>query len=83
MSDDYAPRTADDVTEELVGTAASTVLSNFPDFPDGPPVDWEDVFDRVDGRTLDDGRTIDLGSDLNSPALKALKRRVRARIKEQ
>lgn len=46
--------------------------------------DWQrDVPGGVDGRTLDDGRTIDLGSDLNSAALKALKRRVRARIKEQ
>ena len=41
-------------------------------------IDWEDVWDRLEKQTLDDGRGIDLGTDLLSPALTALKRRVRA-----
>ena len=42
----------------------------------------EDVFDRLERRMLDDGRGIDLGEDLGSPALVTLKRRVRAARRE-
>lgn len=78
MTNDYAPRTAEDVTEELVNQAVDIV--------DGwcaeVRIDWENVYDRLERRILDDGRGIDLGEDLGSPALETLKRRVRAARKE-
>jgi len=50
-------------------------------YPEGR-IDWADVYDRLERRTLDDGRGINLGTDLGSPALTALKRRVRAARRE-
>lgn len=76
---DYAPRTAEDVTGELVQAAVDIVDGWYPE----GRVDWEDVFDRLEGRTLEDGRGIDLGEDLGSPALVTLKRRVRAARRER
>lgn len=71
---DYTPTTAADITDELVQQAADIVDGWYPD----GRIDWEDIYDRLERRTLDDGRGIDLGTDLGSPALTALKRRVRA-----
>lgn len=71
---DYAPRTAEDVTEELVQLAVDIVDGWYSE----GRIDWEGVYDRLErNRTLEDGRGIDLGTDLGSPALAALKRRVR------
>jgi hypothetical protein len=78
MADDFAPRAAADVTDELVQQALGIVEGWY----DEGPIDWEDVWDRLERRVLDDGRGIDLGEDLGSPALKALQRRVRAARKE-
>lgn len=75
---DYAPRTADDVTEELVQQAVDVVDGWYAE----RRIDWEDVYDRLEKHTLEDGRGIDLGGDLGSPALVALKRRVREARKE-
>ncbi|MFE6000232.1 hypothetical protein ACFQ6C_25785 [Streptomyces sp. NPDC056454] len=72
---DYAPATADDVTDELVQITVDIVDGWYPE----GRIDWEDVYDRIErGGGLDDGRRIDMGTDLASPALTALKRRVRA-----
>lgn len=72
---DYAPRAADDVTPELVDMTVSIVDGWYAD----GRIDWEDVYDRLErGAGLADGRRIDLGEDLASPALKTLQRRVRA-----
>lgn len=75
---DYAPRTADDVTDELVRIAVDIVDGWYSE----GRIDWEDVFDRIERSPLDDGREIDLGTDLGSAALTALKRRVRAARKD-
>lgn len=71
---DYAPRTAEDVTDELVQQTVDIVDGWYNE----GRIDWEDVWDRLEKRTLDDGRGIDLGEDLGSPALTTLKLRVRA-----
>jgi hypothetical protein len=78
MADDYAPRTAEDVTDDLVQRAVDIVDGWY----DEGRIDWENVYDRLEKQTLDDGRGIDLGEDLGSPALVALKRRVRAARKD-
>lgn len=70
---DYAPRTAEDVTDELVQQAVEIVDGWYNE----GRIDWENVWDRMEKQTLEDGRGIDLGDDLGSPALVALKRRVR------
>lgn len=36
-------------------------------------VDWEDVWDRMDGRSLSNGDVLDLGNDLGSEGLVKLK----------
>lgn len=78
MTADYTPVTAEDVTDELVQQTVDIVDGWYPE----GRIDWGDVFDRLERRTLDDGRGIDLGTDLGSPALTALKRRVREARKE-
>jgi hypothetical protein len=75
---DYAPRAAEDVTEDLVERTVDIVDGWYSE----GRIDWENVWDRLEKQTLDDGRGIDLGDDLGSPALTALKRRVRAARKE-
>jgi hypothetical protein len=40
-------------------------------------IDWENVWERVDGSTLDDGSRLDLGTDLMSPAIRTLKTMIR------
>jgi hypothetical protein len=77
-STDFAPRAAEDVTEELVQQAVDIVDGWYNE----GRIDWEDVFDRLEKHTLDNGQGIDLGEDLGSPALKTLQRRVRAARKE-
>lgn len=39
-------------------------------------IDWEDVWDRLDGSTIQDGTILDLGDDLLSPALVLIKARI-------
>lgn len=70
---DYVPVSAADVTDELVSMAIEIVDGWY----QGNTVDWEDVLDRLDGQTLEDGRTIDFGNSTVTPAVGALKRRVR------
>ncbi len=59
-----------DITGEVIDIFRSAVDISYPD----GPVDWEDVWDRVDGRRLDDGRLIDLGEGLRTPAFRAMKK---------
>jgi hypothetical protein len=65
----------DTVTDEIV----EMVLELVDGFTaDGERVDWVDIWERLDRYTLADGRGIDSGDSLISPALEAIKRRVRA-----
>lgn len=45
-------------------------------------IDWEDVWDRLDGSKLADGTELDLGNDLTSPELQQLKRAVQKMRRE-
>lgn len=46
-------------------------------YNDGP-IDWADVWDRMDGTRLDDGTYLDLGTQSDSPAMRKIQRKVRA-----
>ena len=74
-----SPVDAADVTEEILGLAREASDEGW--FPDGR-VEWEAVWDRIDGARLSDGSTLDLGSDLDSPALRKIQRVLRAERRE-
>lgn len=57
-----------EVTDELV-EAAYEIVDGW--YQEGR-IDWEDVWDRLERQTKD----LDLGTDLNSPELRELKKRV-------
>lgn len=59
------------ITDEIVVIVAEVLRGWYPD----SRVDWEDVWDRVDGTLLHDGTRLDLGNDLTSPVLKSLRRK--------
>jgi hypothetical protein len=63
-----------DVTDEIVEMAWSYVEGWYLD----KPIDWEDVFERMERSTLADGRTPDLGPQVDTPAMRLIKKRVRA-----
>lgn len=77
MSDaeEFAPTTAEDVTDELVELVADAI-DGFQG-TDVRRVDWEEAYDRVDGATMADGRELVLPTELLSPAFVELKKRVR------
>lgn len=64
---------ASDVTKEIREAATEIVHAWY---GESGRIDWDDVWDRLDGFTLADDTVLDLGSDLNSPALRAIKRYV-------
>lgn len=61
------------VTDEVVRLAVDIVDGWYQE----GRIDWEDVWDRLDGSELSDGTKLDLGNDLDSSELKELKRKVR------
>jgi hypothetical protein len=74
VANDFEVRTAEDVTDEVLELVKGIVEGWY----DEGRIDWEDVFERLEyKRTLDDGRGIDLGEDLNSPAIKKIKSEIR------
>lgn len=70
---DYEVRTAEDVTPEIIEIVQGIVEGWY----DEGRIDWEDVWDRVERTYLDDGRGIDMGTDLGSPAILKIKREIR------
>lgn len=68
-----SPVEAEDVTDEMIGLVRDVVDGWYQD----SPIDWEDVWDRVDGAELADGTRLDLGSDMLTPALRRLRREAR------
>lgn len=68
------PNEAADVTAEML-TLAEFIFDGW--FADGNSIDWVDFLDRMDGRTLDDDSTLDLGPAASSPAVEKIKRHVR------
>ena len=61
----------DQVTEEILAAAEDTETW----FGDDR-IDWEDFWDRLDGYYLLDGTRLDLGSTLDSPAMRRIRRHV-------
>lgn len=76
--DRYEPVEATDITDELIEACADIVDGWYQD----RRVNWEDVWDRLDGREMNDGRILDLGDSLVSPALLALQRKTRKFLNE-
>lgn len=70
---DYEVRTAEDVTPEIIEIVQGIVEGWY----DEGRIDWDDVWDRVERTYLDDGRGIDMGTDLGSPAILKIKREIR------
>ncbi|MFE9525154.1 hypothetical protein [Streptomyces sp. NPDC006631] len=73
MANDFEVRTAEDVTEEVLEIVRGIVEGWY----DEGRIDWEDVWDRMERSVLDDGRGIDMGQDLGSPAILKIKREIR------
>ena len=62
------------VTEEILDIAQDTEEGWF---GDSARIDWEDFIDRMDGTDLKDGTRLDLGDQIDSPAIRKIKRHVR------
>jgi hypothetical protein len=73
MANDFDVRTAEDVTDEVLEIVQGIVEGWY----DEGRIDWEDVWDRMEKSVLDDGRGIDMGEDLGSPAIKKIKSEIR------
>lgn len=67
------------VTDEIVEHAIVMVDGWYPD----GPIDWEDVWDRLDGSELSSGARLDMGTNLLSPGIIALKKAVQRLRKEK
>lgn len=65
-------REAEDVTSEVM--AIAEYATEF--FEDR--IEWDDVWDRMDGSTLADGSVIDMGGSCNTAAMRTIKRRINA-----
>ncbi len=63
---------AGQVTDEVMN-AARSIADGW--YPEGS-IDWEDVWDRVDGASLDDGSRVHLGDSTATPAFKLIKRTI-------
>jgi hypothetical protein len=70
---DFEVRTAEDVTDEVLEIVRGIVEGWY----DEGRIDWEDVWDRMEKSVLDDGRGIDMGSDLGTPAIRKIKSEIR------
>lgn len=73
MAEDFKVEAAEDVTEEVLELVRGIVEGWY----DEGPIDWENVWDRMDKSFLEDGRGIDMGEDLGSPAIRKIKREIR------
>ena len=66
-------RTADQVTDEIAEAAYEIADGRYQD----TRIDWDLLLDRLDGMELKDGSVLDLGSNLLSPAITEIRKRVR------
>lgn len=64
---------ADQLTKEILD-AVESIHDGW--YPEGR-IDWEDFLDRLDGIPLEDGSTLDLGDNMLSEAIVAIKNHVR------
>lgn len=70
MTEYTSPQTAEDVTEEMIQMARNVVDGWY----EGRRVDWDDVWSRLDGSSMEDGTQLDLPQDLLSPVFAVLRR---------
>lgn len=69
--DDYQQIIAvEDVTEEIL-QAVREIESGW--YSEGR-IDWEDVWERLERQTLNNGKKIDLGPEIGSPAMLKIRR---------
>ena len=61
-----------DVDDEILDLARE-VTDDYTD----DPIDWDDVWDRIDGERLTAGDLLDLGPTTNSPAMQKIRRVIR------
>lgn len=61
-----------EVTEEVLDVARNIVDGWYQD----GPIDWGDVWDRVDGSSLEDGSRIHLGDSTATPAFRMIKQTI-------
>lgn len=76
MVEYYSPTTADDVTDEMIELVVD-IIDWVESWRSEDRKDWLDIWDRMDGTTLSDGRMLDMPTDLLSPVYKRLKAEVR------
>lgn len=67
------------LTEEILDAAVEVYVGWF---SDQERIDWSEFIDRLDGSPLDDGTMLDLGCDLTSGAITAIKEHIRRYRKE-
>ena len=67
-----------DVTEEVLSTARDIVEGWY----NNGRVDWENVWDRMDGSRMDDGTTLDMGGQTDTPAMRKIQRTIRKEFRE-
>ncbi|MCC3766490.1 hypothetical protein [Streptomyces sp. UNOC14_S4] len=72
---DYEVVTVENVTDEILEMVQGIVEGWYNE----GPIDWGDVWDRLEKYRLDDGRGIDMGGDMSSPAMQKIKREIRKR----
>jgi hypothetical protein len=63
----------EDITDEIIEVVYSVVDGWYSD----GRIDWEDLLCRVETTPIEDGRKINFGDSLDSPAIRRIKRLVR------
>lgn len=72
--------TADDVTPEVMALAWGIIEGWYASGDE--KIDWEDVWDRMDGAHLEDDSLVDLGGQTDTPAMRRIQREMRRIIRE-
>lgn len=70
--------TAEQVTEEILSLTEGVIEGWYND----GKVDWEDVWDRIEGSHLDDGTVLNLGNNTDTPAMRKIQRHIRQWLRE-
>ncbi|MFJ2783693.1 MULTISPECIES: hypothetical protein [unclassified Streptomyces] len=72
MSQEFTPHRADEVTEEIIELTLEIADSFYAE----SRIDWDDVFYRLDGTELADGRELWMPTDWLAPSIAAIKKAV-------
>jgi hypothetical protein len=70
---DFEVRTAEDVTPRVLEYVQDIITGYFPT----GIIDWEEVWERLERRTVDGDRSILMTRDANSPAVQKIQREIR------